>query len=276
MDKISATEFQLETGQLLDTIELLILALEKSPQDGPTLLAAIKGWHELKSLAALFELQPIAALAFQVEGILNLFLAGPRVADEEAITLLLGAIDQIQKYIVAGVEGQAEAESELVRFAEELARFFGWAGVAGAAAGGGAPPPHPLPPAQGDILIIEDELINRTLLEAMVHRESALLTITSVDSAEEGLYYYFSRRFDLVFLDIMMPNLDGYHFIDIVEKNRQAGHLRFVSNIVVQTAVQSLAQLTALAKRESVQEIIRKPISAYRVGECIRRYCQRR
>lgn len=276
MDKISATEFQLETGQLLDTLELLILALEKNPQDGSTLLAAIKGWHELKSLAALFELQPIAALAFQLEEIIHLFHTGQRVAGEEAITLLLGAVDQIQQYIAAGVEGQAESELALARCGAELADFFGLGGGTGAAAVQGVSPAVALPPAQGEILIIEDELINRTLLEAMIQRESELLTITSVDSAEEGLYYYFSRRFDLVFLDIMMPNIDGNQFIDIVEKNRQAGHLHFVSNIVVQTAIQSLAQLTALAKRESVQEIIRKPITPYRIGECIRRYCQRR
>nr|MBF0222808.1 Hpt domain-containing protein [Desulfobulbaceae bacterium] len=44
-------------------------------------------------------------------------------------------------------------------------------------------------------------------------------------------------------------------------------------NIVVQTAIQSITQLTSLAKKECVQEIIRKPISPSRINECLSRYC---
>lgn len=273
MDKISATEFQLDTANLLDRMELLILGLEKNPRDKTALRAAVKGWHELKSLAALFELQPVAALAFQLEGIMTIFLAGPRLLGEQEITWLLNSIDLIKKKVAVLATGQPWTGTSFPGFSEELSAHFHSPPLPAMTGHIPVEPPAPARLTQGNILIIEDELINRTLLEALIRKESPLLNITSVDSAEEGLFYYFSQRFDLVFLDIMMPNVDGNHFISIVEKNHQAGHLRFVSNIVVQTAIPSLAHLTALAKRECVQEIIRKPITPFRIGECIRRYC---
>ncbi len=270
MDQLSASEFQAEIAQLIDNLELLVLTLEKKPGDKNTLLAAIRGWHELKSLAGLFESLPIAALAFRIGEVMGQILAGRRVLGEEESNWFLDAIDEIKNFVSALALGQPPGDT-LARIDEELSAYFGLTPTPTAGGEGLAAPASP--PARGDILIIEDESINRTLLEAMIKEQSPLLTITAVDSAAEGLYYYFTRRFDLVFLDIMMPLVDGNHFINIIEKNHQAGHLPFVSNIVIQTAIQSLAQLTALAKRESVQEIIRKPITPRRIGECIRRYC---
>jgi len=70
-----------------------------------------------------------------------------------------------------------------------------------------------------------------------------------------------------------MPVIDGNDFIAIVEKNRELQHLEGEPNIVVQTAVQSMTELLAIVKKESVQEVIRKPITRERVLECIERYC---
>jgi CheY-like chemotaxis protein len=111
------------------------------------------------------------------------------------------------------------------------------------------------------------------LLEANIKHVNSNVEIILAESAEEGLYHFFTNKFDLIFLDIMMPVIDGNDFIAIVEKNIAKKNIPNRTNIVVQTALQSIAQLTTLAKKECVQEIIRKPISLTRIAECIERYC---
>ncbi len=123
------------------------------------------------------------------------------------------------------------------------------------------------------ILIIDDEEINRVLLEEIIHSYDENIAITTTDNASEGLFHYFTRPFTLVLLDIMMPVINGHDFLAIVEKNRQAGHLQYSPNIIVQTAIQSISQLTELTKWECVLEVMRKPIVATRLKEHLNKYC---
>ena len=107
----------------------------------------------------------------------------------------------------------------------------------------------------------------------MVRKFNDGIEIVTVDSAEEGIYYYLTEEFDLVFLDIIMPIVDGNDFLAIVEKNYERGHLKDVSNIVVQTAVESMEQLLSYIKKTCVQEVIRKPVTPERITDCLERYC---
>ena len=123
------------------------------------------------------------------------------------------------------------------------------------------------------ILIIDDEKINRTLLHQTVLSCNCTVQVVAVDNACEALFHYFTGHFDLVFLDIMMPEIDGNDFLTIIEKNIAAGNLIHPSDIVVQTAIQSIEELSALTNRECVQEVMRKPLAPSRIKECVERYC---
>ena len=87
------------------------------------------------------------------------------------------------------------------------------------------------------------------------------------------LFHMFTDSFSLVFLDIMMSVIDGYDFLTIINRNKKKGNLKHLPNIVVQTAIQSYSQLANLARKEIVQEIIKKPITVTRIKECLSRYC---
>jgi CheY-like chemotaxis protein len=71
----------------------------------------------------------------------------------------------------------------------------------------------------------------------------------------------------------MMPEVDGNHFISIVEKNRAVHNIGGEVNIVVQTAVQSMEELLNIVRKNCVMEVIRKPILRERIYTCIERYC---
>lgn len=123
------------------------------------------------------------------------------------------------------------------------------------------------------ILVVEDEMTNRRVLENIIKKHDESIEVVSVASAAEGIYHYFTNDFSLVFLDIMMPEVDGNHFLYIVEKNLVAGNISSPGKIVVQTAIQSLEELNKLAQKEYVQEVLRKPLAAERIRECIKKYC---
>lgn len=123
------------------------------------------------------------------------------------------------------------------------------------------------------ILIIDDEQLNRRLLEELIRSYRKDIEVITTDNASEGLFHYFTSPFTLVLLDIMMPVIDGNDFLAIVEKNRQVGLLRCAPNIIVQTAIQSISQLTELAKWECVLEVMRKPITASHLKEHLDKYC---
>ena len=123
------------------------------------------------------------------------------------------------------------------------------------------------------ILIVEDEMTNRLVLETTIKKHNNSIELVSVESAAEGIYHYLTKDIALVFLDIMMPEVDGNDFLYIVEKNIVAGNLTSQGNIIVQTAIQSIEELTNLAQKECVQEVIRKPIALARIRECMDKYC---
>ena len=64
----------------------------------------------------------------------------------------------------------------------------------------------------GTILIVDDEVHIRMLLEQTLEEleEDYGVEILSAQNGEEGLGLIKSRKPDVVFLDIMMPKLNGY------------------------------------------------------------------
>jgi CheY-like chemotaxis protein len=67
------------------------------------------------------------------------------------------------------------------------------------------------------ILIVDDELNNRRLLEAMLGPEGFLLQIAA--SGEEALAIVAEQPPDLILLDVMMPGLDGYQVVATIKGN---------------------------------------------------------
>ncbi len=69
------------------------------------------------------------------------------------------------------------------------------------------PPAATPPPARPRILVVDDELRNRRLLDALLVPEG--YEVLTAASGEEALGIVSEHRADLVLLDVMMPGLDG-------------------------------------------------------------------
>ena len=66
------------------------------------------------------------------------------------------------------------------------------------------------------ILIIDDEIINVELLEDILDG-SGYEQVTGVTDPKEGIDLYKQQEFDLILLDINMPELSGFDVMEILK-----------------------------------------------------------
>jgi two-component system chemotaxis sensor kinase CheA len=119
---------------------------------------------------------------------------------------------------VAGASLDAEGHPQLVLDAEALAEHVCRAGPAPAAE------PAPRTP----ILIIDDSLTTRMLEQSIL--ESAGYEVDLATSGEEGLVRARARRYALFLVDVEMPGMDGFTFI---ERTREDPALRDTPAVLV-------------------------------------------
>jgi two-component system, chemotaxis family, sensor kinase CheA len=104
--------------------------------------------------------------------------------------------------VVAGASLDPEGQPQLVLDPEGLV----------AAALADRPPPRPAPAQLRPILVIDDSLTTRTLEQNIL--ESAGYEVELAASAEEALELARQRAYALFLVDVEMPGLDGFQFLE--------------------------------------------------------------
>jgi diguanylate cyclase (GGDEF)-like protein/PAS domain S-box-containing protein len=103
------------------------------------------------------------------------------------------------------------------------------------------------------ILIVDDEVQNRKLLEALLHAES-YLTLTAANG-EDALAAIAQLAPDLVLLDIMMPGMDGYQVASTLKANPSTAHIPI---IMLTAQIDRSARLAGL--KSGAEEFLTKPV----------------
>lgn len=67
------------------------------------------------------------------------------------------------------------------------------------------------------ILVIDDDVAIRVLLQAVLKRMK--FDVDLAEDGQAGLVLLQAGKYDLVLLDLMMPRMNGYEFIDHVSKD---------------------------------------------------------
>jgi CheY-like chemotaxis protein len=103
-----------------------------------------------------------------------------------------------------------------------------------------------------DILIVDDEMLSR---RAIVYAlEKAFLKATAVEDGEAALAKTQSTKFDLIFLDVNMPGIDGFQLCD---RLRQNGPNKTTPVIFV--TVSADFQVRAQSTLRGASDVIAKP-----------------
>ena len=107
--------------------------------------------------------------------------------------------------------------------------------------------------AAATILIVDDEPANRKLLEALL-RPEGYLTQTAASGAA-ALAMLALRAPDLILLDVMMPDMDGYQVAGILKADPAFAHIPI---IMVTALIDSAARLAGL--KAGAEEFLSKPV----------------
>ncbi len=67
-------------------------------------------------------------------------------------------------------------------------------------------------------IIVDDEKISRLALSALVEKSSRLNLVGYAENGEEALALTKKHDPDLVFLDVCMPQMNGFEFLDRLER----------------------------------------------------------
>ena len=65
-----------------------------------------------------------------------------------------------------------------------------------------------------DVLVVEDERVQRQLLQSMLSRISPGITVRTAYNGVEGLIKIGEKQPQLLITDLMMPGLDGFHMLN--------------------------------------------------------------
>jgi len=76
---------------------------------------------------------------------------------------------------------------------------------------------------EGDIIVIDDDEMNRDLLERHLGRQG--YRVTKASSGTEGFTLLRDRSCDLIILDIMMPDINGFKVLELLKMDKILRHI---------------------------------------------------
>ncbi len=91
-------------------------------------------------------------------------------------------------------------------------------------------------------LLIDDSKLSRNLLKHYIFSEYDDVEIIEANNGQAGLAIYFEQKPQLTFLDLTMPEMNGFEFLQAVKEKGKQGRL-----CVLSADVQEVSRTTALA-----------------------------
>jgi CheY-like chemotaxis protein len=126
-----------------------------------------------------------------------------------------------------------------------------------------APTPHTGP---GTLLVVEDSELNRGVLTRRLERQGH--TVTAVANGREALEVLRAERFDLVLLDMVLPEMDGY---EVLGRLKADNATRDLPVIVISglEEIESVARCIEMGAEDFLPKPFNPTLLSARVGACL-------
>jgi two-component system, LytTR family, response regulator len=111
------------------------------------------------------------------------------------------------------------------------------------------------------VLIVDDEPLSRTALAAVLSHRTDVESFDLAEDAAQAIDYLLDRNYDVMLLDIHMPEISGFGLVDRLRKQEAA-----IPAIVFVTAHQEHA--VAAFEKKAVDYVL-KPFAPERVNEAL-------
>ena len=172
------------------------------------------------------------------------------------------------KYFVEQMGGTIAVESEIGKgsvFQVDLLLFQGEE-KAEAAAVCGPEQPQTIP-AQCSILVAEDNIVNARIAEAFIKKRNQKVTV--VETGLDAIHAVRNGKFDLVFMDIHMPMLDG---IQATRAIRQLEDEELASIPVIGLTADAFVENHRDFVEQGMDEVLTKPINETELDRALTLY----
>lgn len=114
------------------------------------------------------------------------------------------------------------------------------------------------------LLICDDSLMSRKMIIKALPAEWDV-EITQASNGKEALQVIRDGRCDVLFLDLTMPELDGYQVLEILQNEGRQLKVLVISADVQQEALERVRRLGAL-------DFVRKPIDADNLRQVLNKH----
>ncbi|PJF24003.1 MAG: adenylate/guanylate cyclase domain-containing response regulator, partial [Phototrophicales bacterium] len=121
-------------------------------------------------------------------------------------------------------------------------------------------------PEQGVLLVVDDNEMNRDLLSRRLQRQGH--TIVTANNGREAIDKMRSQPFDLVLLDVMMPEMNGY---ETLEQLKQDPDLRHIPVIMISALddIESVVRCIELGAEDYLFKPFNPTLLKARIGACL-------
>ncbi len=112
------------------------------------------------------------------------------------------------------------------------------------------------------VLICDDSVVERTALRNILTKQG--YEVTAVTGGEELIEKSVEEQYDLVFLDLIMPKMDGWETAKILRKNSKYDKVPML-------AISSVTSKFDIEKAEfcGIQKVLGKPFKSKDIAEAI-------
>src|SRR5262245_35630656 len=123
--------------------------------------------------------------------------------------------------------------------------------------------------SEAALLVVDDIEDNRFALSRRLERQGYLNITTAVDG-QQALELLNSRPFDLVLLDIMMPNVNGYEVLAAMKASKNLRHIPVIMISAVDE-IDSVIRCIELGAEDYLPKPFNPTLLRARVGACLER-----
>lgn len=127
-------------------------------------------------------------------------------------------------------------------------------------------PPVERGATQGYLLVVDDNDANRDVLSRRLQYQG--YTVATAESGQQALEKLRAEPFDLVLLDIMMPEMDGYEVLRRIKADEALRHLPVVM-ISALSEMDSVVRCVELGAEDYLPKPFNPTLLKARVGSCL-------
>ena len=125
---------------------------------------------------------------------------------------------------------------------------------------------------QGSLLVVDDIEANRDVLSRRLERQG--YAVATAENGRQALEMLRTDTFDLVLLDIMMPEMDGYEVLRRLKADETLRHLPVIM-ISALSEFDSVVRCIEMGAEDYLPKPFNPTLLKARIGACLERKCAR-